>query len=126
MSWFFAHAIPRRDYLEIIWPEDGAVFNPLYALFKKPETDREYEAREACASFLFGPELARNLAGGWFVHVHPETHYGLPPEATFRWVGWDYILEKPVAGRIREIEDIYYDERKSAARKKQPPIIRTA
>jgi ABC-type Fe3+ transport system substrate-binding protein len=118
MSWFFAHAIPRRDYLEIIWPEDGAVFNPLYALFRKPETDREYEVREACASFLFGPELAQALAGVWFVHVHPGISYGLPPEATFRWVGWEYILEKPITSRIRKIEDIYYDERKSIVRKK--------
>jgi ABC-type Fe3+ transport system substrate-binding protein len=113
ISWFFAHAIPRREYLEIIWPEDGAVFNPLYALFRKPETDREYAVREACASFLFGFDLARSLADSWFVHVRPGISYGLPSTATFRWVGWDYILEKPVARRIREIEDIYYDERKS-------------
>ena len=113
MSWFFAHAVPRRDYLEIIWPEDGAVLNPLYALFKKPETDRENEVREACASFLFGPDLARRLADGWFVHTRPEVSYQLPAEAKFRWVGWDYILEKPVVERVREIEEIYYNERKS-------------
>jgi ABC-type Fe3+ transport system substrate-binding protein len=126
MSWFFAHAIPRRDYIEIIWPDDGAVFNPLYALFRKPETDRDYEVRDTCASFLFSPELAQSLAGGWFVHVRPEVSYDLPPEAAFRWVGWDYILEKPIVSRIREIEAVYYDERNSAARTKQPPAIRTA
>jgi ABC-type Fe3+ transport system substrate-binding protein len=120
MSWFFAHAVPRRDYLEIIWPEDGAVLNPLYALFRKPQTDRENEVREACASFLFGPELGRSLADGWFVHVHPEIQYGLPPQAKFRWVGWDYILEKPVVSRVQEIEEIYYDERNRPARGKRP------
>ncbi|MDR3122523.1 MAG: ABC transporter substrate-binding protein [Treponema sp.] len=112
MSWFLAHAVPRRDYLEIIWPEDGAILNPLYALFKKPETAREDEVQEACASFLFGRELGQSLADGWFAHVHPEIRYGLPPDAKFRWVGWDYILEKPLASRVREIEKVYYDERR--------------
>jgi ABC-type Fe3+ transport system substrate-binding protein len=119
MSSFFAHAVPRRDHLEIIWPEDGAVLNPLYALFKKPETDRENEVREACASFLFSSELGRSLADSWFVHVHPELSYGLPPEAKFRWVGWDYILEKPVVSRVQEIEEIYYDERNRHNRDKK-------
>jgi ABC-type Fe3+ transport system substrate-binding protein len=120
MSWFFAHAVPRRDYLEIIWPEDGAVLNPLYALFRKGETDRENEVREACASFLFGPELGRSLADGWFVHVHPGIHYDLPADAKFRWVGWDYILEKPVVSRVQEIEEVYYAVRNSPARGKKP------
>jgi ABC-type Fe3+ transport system substrate-binding protein len=120
MSWFFAHAAPRRDYLEIIWPEDGAVLNPTYAFFRKGETDREKEVGKACASFLFGPELARSLAGGWFVHIHPGISYDLPTEAKFRWVGWDYILEKPIVSRVKEIEEVYYDERKSLVRRKRP------
>jgi ABC-type Fe3+ transport system substrate-binding protein len=106
LSWFFAHAVPGRDYLEIIWPEDGALFNPLYAVFKKEET----EAQKACGDFLFGPELGGSLAQGWFAHINPDVEYAVPPGAGFRWVGWDYIYEQKITRRVREIEAILYDE----------------
>jgi ABC-type Fe3+ transport system substrate-binding protein len=121
MSWFFAHAVPRRDYLEIIWPDDGAVLNPLYAIFKKSEAGSQMaETQEVCASFLFGRELGQTLSEGWFAHVHPEIRYDLPQDAKFRWVGWDYIMEKPVVQRVRGIEAVFYDERERTRRSEIP------
>jgi ABC-type Fe3+ transport system substrate-binding protein len=109
MSWFFAHAVPKRDYLEIVWPEDGAVLNPMYALIKKDLSD----AQKAAAEWLFGRELGQTMADGWFAHVNGSVnHHALPPDARIRWVGWDYIYEKGLVRRVREIEEIYYDERR--------------
>jgi ABC-type Fe3+ transport system substrate-binding protein len=108
ISWFFAHAVPKRSHLEIVWPEDGALFSPLYALFKDEETERQ----KACGEFLFGPELGRIMAGGWFAHVHPGVHHAAPEGASLRWTGWDYLYEKKVTRRVEEIEAVYYDERR--------------
>jgi hypothetical protein len=108
ISWFFAHAVPKRDYLEIIWPDDGAIFNPLYALFKNEETERQ----KACGEFLFGQELGQVMADGWFAHVHPGVRHAAPEGACFRWVGWDYIYEKRITERVGGIEAVYYDERR--------------
>jgi ABC-type Fe3+ transport system substrate-binding protein len=105
MSWFFAHAVPKRDFLEIIWPEDGALFDPLYAVFKKEET----EAQKACGEFLFGRKLGTIMAGNWFTHVHPDVDHPVPTGAGFRWVGWDYIYEQKITRRVEEIEAVYYD-----------------
>jgi hypothetical protein len=80
MSWFFAHAVPKRDYLEILWPDDGALFDPLYAIFKKEEN----EVRRACADFIFGAELGRVLAEGWFTHINPDVKHPTPKDAGFR------------------------------------------
>jgi ABC-type Fe3+ transport system substrate-binding protein len=107
MSWFFAHAVPKRDYLEIIWPEDGAVLNPMYALFKKDQGARQ----KACAEFLFGETLGQSMADGWFAHINPGVKHKLPGEAKLRWVGWDYLYEKDITRRVEEIEAVYYDER---------------
>jgi ABC-type Fe3+ transport system substrate-binding protein len=107
MSWFFAHAVPKRDYLEIVWPEDGAVLNPMYALFKKDQDLRQ----EACAEFLFGKGLGQTMADGWFTHVNPEVKHKLPEGSKLRWVGWDYLYEKEITGKVKEIEAVYYDER---------------
>jgi ABC-type Fe3+ transport system substrate-binding protein len=107
ISWFFAHAVPKRDYLEIIWPEDGAVLNPMYALIKKDLN----EPQKAAAEWLFSRELGQIMADGWFAHVNGEVNHALPPDARIRWVGWDYLYEKGLVPRIREIEGVYYDER---------------
>jgi ABC-type Fe3+ transport system substrate-binding protein len=105
MSWFFAHAVPKRDFLEILWPEDGALFDPLYAVFKNEETEQQ----KACEEFLFGQELGKTMAEGWFAHVHHGTQHPMPEGAGFRWVGWDYIYEHKITRRVEEIEAVYYD-----------------
>jgi ABC-type Fe3+ transport system substrate-binding protein len=107
MSWFFANAVPKRDYLEIVWPDDGAVLNPLYALIKKDLS----EAQRAVAEWLFSRELGQIMADGWFAHVNGSVNHALPADAKIRWVGWDYIYEKGLVQRVREIEAVYYDER---------------
>ncbi|MDR3115657.1 MAG: ABC transporter substrate-binding protein [Treponema sp.] len=107
MSWFFAHAVPKRDYLEILWPDDGALFCPLYALVKRERT----ASQTACGEFLFSKNLGTVMAEGWFTHIHPEVTHGAPQGARFRWVGWEYIYEKPIRRRVTEIEQVYYAER---------------
>ncbi|MDR1300865.1 MAG: ABC transporter substrate-binding protein [Treponema sp.] len=107
MSWFFAHAVPKRDYLEILWPDDGALFSPLYALVKRERS----ACQSACGEFLFSRDLGTAMAGAWFTHLNPEVHYPLPQGARFRWVGWDYIYEKNISLRVSEIEQVYYAER---------------
>jgi hypothetical protein len=100
-----------------MWPDAGAAHTPLSGIYKKSYSDREAETLEACASFLFGRDLAQTMADGYFAHLHPETRHPLPPEARFRWVGWDYLLEEPLPLRVNEIEDVYYDERAKAGLK---------
>jgi ABC-type Fe3+ transport system substrate-binding protein len=107
MSAFFAHAVPKRDYLEIIWPEDGAVLNPMYALFKKEGDQRQ----KACVDFLFGKELGEIMAEGWFVHVNGEVGHPVPDGAALRWAGWDYLYAEDIIERVKKIEAVYYGER---------------
>ncbi|MDR3248296.1 MAG: ABC transporter substrate-binding protein [Treponema sp.] len=107
ISWFFAHAVPKRDYLEIIWPEDGAALNPMYALFKK-EGDRR---QQACAEFLLGKELGGIMAKGWFTQVNAQVSHPVPENASFRWVGWDYLYQEKITERVKKIETAFYSAR---------------
>jgi ABC-type Fe3+ transport system substrate-binding protein len=112
MSWFFARAVPRRDYLEVVWPEDGALLSPLYALLRREPTP----AQRACAGFVFGADLGRVMAENGFAHVHVDAPHPLPPDAKFRWVGWDYLREKDIRARVAEIEAVYYAHKGAAER----------
>jgi ABC-type Fe3+ transport system substrate-binding protein len=106
MSWFFANTVPKRDYIEVVWPDDGALFCPLYAVAKTGLT----EPQKAAAAFLLGAELGQSMADGYFAHINPEVRYRPPPTAVhprFQWVGWDYIYEKPLEDRVAEIEQVF-------------------
>jgi len=104
MSWFFANAAPKHDYIELIWPEDGALFCPLYILARKNPSPQ----KDAVLEFLFGKDLGQAMADGRFAHINAEVDHKVPEYAKFRWVGWDYIYEKDFTKRIRDIEKIYY------------------
>jgi ABC-type Fe3+ transport system substrate-binding protein len=121
MSLFFAQAVPKREHIEIVWPEDGALFCPLYFIRKKESAARQ----DAIIDFLYGEQLGGTLADGCFPHVHPKAMGRLPKGARFRWVGWDYLYEKNFVERVREIERIYYDE-KSRIGKRAKAFLKNA
>jgi hypothetical protein len=106
LSWFFAQAAPKRDEIEIVWPEDGALLCPLYVLAKRDMR----AAGRAALGFLFGREWGQVMADAWFAHVNAEVLHRAPPGARFRWVGWDYLYEMDFTTRIRGIERIFYEE----------------
>ncbi|MDR1149564.1 MAG: ABC transporter substrate-binding protein [Spirochaetaceae bacterium] len=115
LSWLAANSVPKRDYLEVIWPDDGAIFCPLYAIAKKETEAAQIERQKACADFLFSAELGAAMAEKYLVHINADVKDKTPPTARFRWVGWDYIYETPVEERVKTIEGIFNDEKKRMA-----------
>jgi ABC-type Fe3+ transport system substrate-binding protein len=87
MPLFFANNIKNRERVTIVWPEDGALVSPVTMLVK---ADKRAELA-TLIDFLTGPEVARICAGAAFPAVHPDVDNKLPLNATFKWVGWDFV-----------------------------------
>jgi ABC-type Fe3+ transport system substrate-binding protein len=104
----FAHSIEKHDFLEIIWPQDGALFCPLYAIAKKQNSALEIAKSKVITDFLFAERLGEVLAKSWLSPVNAKIK--LPADARYRWVGWDYIYEIPIAERVSQIEKIFFDK----------------
>lgn len=96
MPLFFANTISRRDQVSIVWPGDGALVSPVTMLVK---ADKREELRELIA-FLNGPEVAGICAGAAFPALHPEVDNRLPDNATFKWIGWDYVKQHDLKALI--------------------------
>lgn len=87
MPAFFACSTRQPEGVRVIWPEDGAAASPLYFLAKKSEVRRLAPLVEALTTgFAAIPSAA------WFAPLALAAEKSpLPPEASLKWLGWDYI-----------------------------------
>jgi len=98
MPLFFARNIKNRDKVSIVWPGDGALVSPVTMLVK---ADKREELR-LLIDFLIGPEVAGICAGAAFPALHPEVDNGLPEQASFKWIGWEYIKSHDLKALIAD------------------------
>jgi hypothetical protein len=96
MPLFFANNIKNRENITIIWPTDGALVSPVTMLVK---TDKREEL-QSLIDFLTGPEVAAICAGAAFPAVHPDVDNHLPENATFKWIGWDFVKNRDLKSLI--------------------------
>jgi len=96
MPLFFANNIKNRENVTIVWPTDGALVSPVTMLIK---TDKREELR-FLIDFLTGPEVAAICAGAAFPAVHPDVDNHLPENATFKWIGWDFVKNQDLKSLI--------------------------
>jgi len=92
MPLFFAQNLKGKDQYSVVWPEDGALISPVTMLVK---TEKLVELDDLI-SFLAGPQVAGIFAGAFFPAVHPEVDNKLPEDATFKWIGWDYVTSQDI------------------------------
>ncbi|MBI4803638.1 MAG: ABC transporter substrate-binding protein [Desulfovibrio sp.] len=89
---FFAESTRQPEHIKVIWPRDGAAASPLYLLAKKNQRER----LAALAGF-FGSGFAAIESAGWFSPMDGSIASKLPPEASLKWVGWDFIEQNDVS-----------------------------
>ncbi|MNB65971.1 hypothetical protein D3C81_125350 [compost metagenome] len=87
LPWAFAKVCPRPDRVSVIWPEDGALSNPLFMLVRR---DR-YDDLAPIANYITGPRLGREVAACSFASLNAEVDNGLPSGARMKWLGWEYL-----------------------------------
>lgn len=108
MPLFFANLARDTKNVTVVWPKDGAIVSPVTLIAKK---DRQEEL-EPLVSFLGGEKTGAIFSGASF----PSMVSGVAPcvsrDATFDWVGWDYLDSHDVGLEIdsisREFADVYY------------------
>lgn len=87
MPAFFACSTRQPQGVRVIWPEDGAAASPLYFLAKKSE-----QARLAPLLQALTTGFAAIPSAAWFAPLALAGEQSpLPPEASLKWLGWEYI-----------------------------------
>lgn len=98
MPLFFANNIKNKENVNVVWPVDGALVSPVTMLVK---ADKRQELR-FLIDFLNGPEVAAICSGAAFPAVNPDVDNRLPDNATFKWIGWDYVKNNDLKALIAD------------------------
>lgn len=92
MPLFFAQNLRGKERYSVIWPDDGALISPVTMLVKK---EKRQDLGDLLA-FFAGPRVAAIFSGAFFPAVHPQVDNQLPDQASFKWIGWDYIINNDI------------------------------
>ncbi len=107
MPWFFARSCPRTDAVSIVWPEDGALISPFYLLVKD---DRRADLK-VITDFVMGRELGQKSADSFFPVLNSSVDNRLPENASFQWLGWDYIKSNSMDILKEHVQKIFAEHR---------------
>ncbi|WP_158386079.1 ABC transporter substrate-binding protein [Clostridium aceticum] len=83
----FAKLVKESEDISIVWPEDGAIVNPITLLVKNSNQEKNNEMLE----FLLNEFVGGMFAEVGFVSMHPETKDHFPENISYKWLGWDFI-----------------------------------
>lgn len=107
--WFFAKCCPDEENFMVIWPEDGALFYPLFLLARKglPQPVKEL------VNYITGPRFGACCAHGFCPSLHSQADNHLPKNAAFAQPVFravrKYDLEE-LKGRLRQIFFMHYGD----------------
>lgn len=89
IPWLFAKACPRVKDTLIVWPTDGAILTPMYLLIKA----KQEKQLQPFIDFVMGADYGQESADNCFPVLNPHVDNKLPDNASFKWLGWDYIRD---------------------------------
>jgi ABC-type Fe3+ transport system substrate-binding protein len=94
--WVFAQGAVKPGRLEIVWPREGALCNPLLAIVR---ADLE-PANQPLVDFVTSRALGEVFASSHFPSTVPGVRNVLPDGVRVQWSGWDHLL----SGRQVELD----------------------
>lgn len=106
MPYFFTNMMEENPLVEIVWPEDGAILNPIFLTIKKSSLEKAKPFIE----YMLSDEMTTIFsAGGKF----PSTLKSAPNEATttndFLWSGWDLLQKENIPEILHNSANYFYN-----------------
>lgn len=82
-----AKMIVNNEDIEIIWPEEGALATPIYALIKKEKT----KELEPYINYIISEDFQKSLKQNHMYSIREDIG-----DKRLTWLGWDYIFATKV------------------------------
>lgn len=102
IPYFFAETSIQPAHMRVIWPADGTAASPIYFLAKATSRPRLDDLLDFFTRGFGEIESAR-----WFLPLGGPLPDNLPPGASIKWVGWDYIRERDITALRDELNAVF-------------------
>jgi ABC-type Fe3+ transport system substrate-binding protein len=106
MPYFFARTIVDKENVQIIWPDEGALANPVSILVKK---DIKEEVKNL-AEFIVGSEMGKVFSQAAFPVADMDVENNILKDKKLKWVGWSFIREENLEERMEYINSFFNRE----------------
>ncbi len=106
MNLFFAKSCPRRQIVNLVWPEEGAWFSPLSVLAKRERRPQS----QLAIDYLFGEDWARYLDGVGVPSVYQRPGQK-PLPGKLAWMGWDFVRGNDIDALRIELNRVFSNAR---------------
>ncbi|AFA50039.1 ABC transporter substrate-binding protein [Acetobacterium woodii] len=98
----FANLVKENDQIRVIWPEDGAVMNPVVMLTKK---DCCEDAKQV-SRYLISTAVGDLFSEVGFCSLRPELEAKMPRSGKYKWISWDFLLQTDVEKLHDELNQV--------------------
>ncbi len=105
LPYSFACMVKQNPKVEIVWPEDGAIVNPLVMLVKKGCS----QAVKELAGAIAGGEIANIFMEGGFYSIHKAEGEKEEEARPYQWLGWDFIKNNKLHELLKELNQTMYE-----------------
>jgi ABC-type Fe3+ transport system substrate-binding protein len=97
----FAKFVRESETVSLVWPEEGALVNPVVMLVKR---DASPAVREI-GRMIAGPEIGTFLQDAGFYSVCKHAECPLNETRKYYWLGWDFLLNNDLFALLKELND---------------------
>jgi ABC-type Fe3+ transport system substrate-binding protein len=98
----FANLVKESDTIQVIWPEDGAVMNPVVMLTKKNCS----EDAKVVSRYFISEEVGDLFSEVGFCSLRPGLEARMPRFGKYKWIGWDFLLQTDVKKLHEELNQV--------------------
>lgn len=98
--WIFAQGSENPGRVDVVWPEDGVLAQPIALLARK---DMKPE-NQPLLDWLLSEQVGRIFSDNYFLSTHPNVDNHMPEGAKVTWLGWDWIYNADIAAKKVELE----------------------
>jgi len=103
MPYFFALKLRNHPKVKIVWPDEGALVNPISMLVKKGAK----EEVKAMARYIVGEEMGQIFSDAAFPVVNEKVQNTKCEGKKLKWIGWDFINKEQVGEIIRGLNNYF-------------------
>ncbi|MBU1369278.1 MAG: ABC transporter substrate-binding protein [Bacteroidetes bacterium] len=104
MPYFFTKMAKAGGVMTAVWPEDGAIISPIFAIGKT----KRFKQMDSLSDFLGSEKLAEILSHqGLFPSLNPMIDNKIPTENTYMWLGWEFIDSHNLNQEFEQCEKLF-------------------